>query len=238
MMESVGLNYGISKLKGKCNMLKLMYKQFSELVSHTGVTYNSLTNTVEACEDTWQKFYAKHPKFKSYNRNSCKHYELMTEVFARSVATGGLANSSMQMPLNSDEECLAEDEFLLHARPSVIEVDTGHTSSKGKRSLDEMMDIVGSARKDTTKKLREKLSNAMDSVSANMTSKEQRRKAREDASMMSMTAVAPYTMKACIQILNNMSGIPRAAMNAAFLKLENLDLREGFIEMSPEWQRE
>jgi len=78
----------------------------------------------------------------------------------------------------------------------------------------------------------------MNTVTASMTSKEQRQKAREDANKMSTVAVTPYTMKSCIEIMNNMSGIPRAAMNAAFLKLANSDLREGFIEMSPEWQRE
>ncbi|XP_031101826.1 uncharacterized protein LOC116005724 [Ipomoea triloba] len=225
-MESIGLSYEMSKLKGKCNRLKLMYKQFSELISHTGVTYNSLTNIVEACEDTWKKFYAKHAKFKSYKRNGCKDYELAAEVFAQSVATGSLANSSMQMPLNSDEERLAEDEFLHVARLS---------SSIGKRSLDEMMDIVGSTRKSTNKKLREKISNAMDTVSLNMTSKKQCRKAREDASMMSTATATPYTMKACIEVLKNMSGIPQAAINVAFKCLANADLREGFIEMPPEW---
>jgi len=53
------------------------------------------------------------------------------------------------MPHNSDEKRLADDEFLRDAIPSVTEVPTGHTSSKGKRSLDEMMDF-GSARKSTT----------------------------------------------------------------------------------------
>ncbi|XP_031112048.1 uncharacterized protein LOC116016021 [Ipomoea triloba] len=159
-MVLVGLSYGMTKLKGKCSRLKLMYVQFSELISHTGVTYNSLTNTVDACEDTWKKFE------KSYKRNSCKHYQLMAEVFARSVATGGLANSSMQMPLNSDEERLADDEFLRDAKPSVTEVPTGNTSSKGKRGLDEMMDFVGSARKSINKKWRDKLYNAMDTVAA------------------------------------------------------------------------
>ncbi|XP_019171489.1 PREDICTED: uncharacterized protein LOC109167043 [Ipomoea nil] len=62
--------------------------------------------------------------------------------------------------------------------------DTGGTSSKGKRSLDDTMDIGGSTKKSTNEKLKDAISNALESVNAAMSSKEQRRKAREEASMM------------------------------------------------------
>ncbi|XP_031100454.1 uncharacterized protein LOC116004515 [Ipomoea triloba] len=127
----------------------------------------------------------------------------MAEVFARSVATGGLAISSTQMPPNSDDERL--DEFLHSARLSSTATNTGGTRSKGKRRLDDKMNIGGSTRKSTNKKWKDQIIDVLESVNATMISKEHRRKAREKAST---TVATPYTMKACIEILKNMSGIP------------------------------
>ncbi|XP_019153613.1 PREDICTED: uncharacterized protein LOC109150160 [Ipomoea nil] len=222
------------------NRLKMLYNQFSELIAHTGVTYNPSTNTVHACGDTWNKFYVKNPsKFKAFKRNGCKHYELMAEVFARSVATGGLAKSSSQRPPNSDEERDDEDEFLHSAKPSSFFTEGG-TSSKGKRSLDDLLNVGGSTMKSGNKKLREQFGNALDTISMSISSKQIRRKAREDASMMSTAAMGnPYSMKACMDILNNMGDIPFKAVNACIQQWANPDIREAFIELRrPEWQRD
>ncbi|XP_019190567.1 PREDICTED: uncharacterized protein LOC109185023 [Ipomoea nil] len=78
--------------------------------------------------------------------------------------------------------------------------DTGGTNSKGNRSLDDMMDIGGSTRKNTNKKWKDQITDVLKSVSATMSSKEQCRKAREEASTMSTAAATPYTMKTCIEI--------------------------------------
>ena len=51
-----GERYGTDRLKGKYNRLRTKHRCFSELLEHTGVTYDSSSNTVFATEDVWQMF--------------------------------------------------------------------------------------------------------------------------------------------------------------------------------------
>ena len=53
----IGEKYGPNKLKGKFNRLRQKHRQFCDLLEHTGVTYDSNSNTVFAPEDVWQIFY-------------------------------------------------------------------------------------------------------------------------------------------------------------------------------------
>ncbi|CAH9101763.1 unnamed protein product [Cuscuta epithymum] len=49
--------YGSDRLRGKYNRMKLIHRQFGQLLAHTGVTYDSSRNVVHATEECWQKFY-------------------------------------------------------------------------------------------------------------------------------------------------------------------------------------
>jgi len=42
--------------QGKHKRLRLKHRQFSDLVSHTGVTYSSSSNQVYATEEVWKMF--------------------------------------------------------------------------------------------------------------------------------------------------------------------------------------
>ncbi|KAJ8759894.1 hypothetical protein K2173_009995 [Erythroxylum novogranatense] len=108
IMES----YGIEKLKGKYNRLRTKHRQFSELLNHTGVTYESESNTVHAPEEVWQMFFQKNRVFKTFRRKGCSHYELLGQIFNNSTATGHLHHASTQLPPTSDEEREVETEFL------------------------------------------------------------------------------------------------------------------------------
>ncbi|XP_031129156.1 uncharacterized protein LOC116030926 [Ipomoea triloba] len=63
--------------------------------------------------------------------------------------------------------------------------DTGGTSSEGKRSLDDTMDIGGSTEKSPNQKLKDAIINVLETINATMSSREQSRKAREEAGTMS-----------------------------------------------------
>ena len=62
--------YTVDKLKGKYNRLRQKHYQFSELLEHTGVTYDSNANVVFAAEDVWQMFYAVIHLLIEYSYNS------------------------------------------------------------------------------------------------------------------------------------------------------------------------
>ncbi|XP_031388346.1 uncharacterized protein LOC116201301 [Punica granatum] len=47
---------GANKVKTKAQRLKTQYTQFTELIQHTGVGWDGLTNTVKASPDIWDKF--------------------------------------------------------------------------------------------------------------------------------------------------------------------------------------
>ena len=50
-------NYGVERLKGKFNRLRTQYREFSTLLARTGVTWDSISNKVNAPEDVWQDLY-------------------------------------------------------------------------------------------------------------------------------------------------------------------------------------
>lgn len=52
-----GVRYGSDKVKGKYNRLRIKQRLFSDLLEHTGVTYDLSSNTVFTAEDVWQMFY-------------------------------------------------------------------------------------------------------------------------------------------------------------------------------------
>ena len=57
MIRATKLDYGIDKLKGKWNRLRSEHRLFSDLLAHTGVTWDPNTNQVNAPEEVWQHFY-------------------------------------------------------------------------------------------------------------------------------------------------------------------------------------
>ncbi|GAB2253915.1 hypothetical protein Droror1_Dr00021724 [Drosera rotundifolia] len=50
-------DYGIERLKGKWNRLRISHRLFTTLIEHTGVTWDPNTNEVHAAEDVWNHFY-------------------------------------------------------------------------------------------------------------------------------------------------------------------------------------
>ncbi|GAB2296970.1 hypothetical protein Dimus_038450 [Dionaea muscipula] len=50
-------DYGIERLKGKWNRLRMAHRLFTSLIEHTGVTWDPNTNVVNAAEEVWNHFY-------------------------------------------------------------------------------------------------------------------------------------------------------------------------------------
>ncbi|KAL2524969.1 NAB domain-containing protein [Abeliophyllum distichum] len=113
MIATTKMDYGIERLKGKWNRLRKVHRMFSELLGHTGVTWDPNTNKVNAAEEVWQHFYTVNKSdYKIFKREGCKHYHILGEIFSGTTATGGLGNASTHLPATSDEERQLEDDFL------------------------------------------------------------------------------------------------------------------------------
>lgn len=49
-------NFNLKQLKQKFNRLRATHRDFSNLLKHTGFSWNAETNTVTALEETWQNY--------------------------------------------------------------------------------------------------------------------------------------------------------------------------------------
>ncbi|PKI68007.1 hypothetical protein CRG98_011603 [Punica granatum] len=100
------------KIKDKNTRLKRMYKQFTEMVNHTGIGWDVDTNTINESPDVRDMFINKNRVFKTFRNKDCKHYRLLNELFNSSSATGALRISSIDLPRTSDEEQQLHEEFI------------------------------------------------------------------------------------------------------------------------------
>ncbi|KAL2497037.1 Myb DNA-bind 3 domain-containing protein [Abeliophyllum distichum] len=57
MFATTTMDYGVERLKGKWNRLRKVHCMFSELLGHTGVTWDPNTNKVNVVQEVWQHFY-------------------------------------------------------------------------------------------------------------------------------------------------------------------------------------
>ncbi|KAG6503472.1 hypothetical protein ZIOFF_035787 [Zingiber officinale] len=57
LYQATKTNYGVDRLKGKWNRLRIRQRLFAALLAHTGVTMNPDTGKVNAPEEVWAEFY-------------------------------------------------------------------------------------------------------------------------------------------------------------------------------------
>ncbi|OWM77500.1 hypothetical protein CDL15_Pgr016897 [Punica granatum] len=88
-----------NKLRQKLRRLRIQYKQFTELIAHTGVGWDETTNT-------------KNSSFKTFQNKGCKHYTSLKELFRSKTATGALRISSTDPPKSPETYARMEEEFL------------------------------------------------------------------------------------------------------------------------------
>ncbi|KAL7098500.1 hypothetical protein ACP275_09G021400 [Erythranthe tilingii] len=97
--------YTVTQLKGKACRLRVLWRKFHDLITKkTGFGWDPLTCTVTAPEDYWSSWIAENPNEASLRKKGLPHYDLCTEMFSNSVATGSISRSSTMAPLDSDDE--------------------------------------------------------------------------------------------------------------------------------------
>ncbi|GMP48384.1 hypothetical protein CsSME_00015756 [Camellia sinensis var. sinensis] len=111
MTKKLGKNFELKKLKGKFARLKANYKEFAALKNHTGLGWDPITQTVTAPDDVWKNYVQAHPNAKQFQTKGLEHYELMSEIFSKSFATGTFVRSSRQGAPTSDNEREMDEHF-------------------------------------------------------------------------------------------------------------------------------
>ncbi|KAK8716166.1 hypothetical protein V6N13_043484 [Hibiscus sabdariffa] len=191
MHEAIGVDYGIDRLKGKFNRLRIKYRHFFELIGHTGVKWDVTSNTVHASQDIWEGFFKKNKEFKKFKKQGCEDYELLGEIFNTTTATGKLQQLSTEDPLSPIEERRLEEEFLSGS----IHVDLEGNSSEGegsekgrKRKIDS---IPGERRSSKVNKMN-KMEEFLDKWASALSAKEEAAKAKVERYKLSIPD--PYSI--------------------------------------------
>ncbi|KAL7262953.1 hypothetical protein ACSBR1_001174 [Camellia fascicularis] len=217
MTKKVGKNYGQKKLKGKFARLKANYKEFVALKNHTGLGWDPVTQTVTAPDDVWENYVQAHPTAKQFQTKGLKHYELMSEIFAKSFATGAFARSSRQGAPTSDDEREMDERF--HAYTSTKGVVDESCTSESKRKSS------GQGQSSKNPKMDDALQSWQRSCEA-----------RERFYLQAETnagATDAYSIAACMTILKSMALDPSLFLKAMNM-FTSLEWRTMFMTMEPE----
>ncbi|KAM7251203.1 hypothetical protein ACFE04_023086 [Oxalis oulophora] len=215
MKVLVGISYGVEKLKSKYHRLRGSYRQFIELINHTGVTWDVDANKVYTPEEIWQKLADKNKGFKTFRHNGCKNYELLAHIFSPSTATGKFAFPSTQSPPMSDEERLMNKEYFNgidheEIRDEELEID---------EALD-MLALTLSSREQLTKAKLEK-----------MERKKNKKSMMEEQS--SAFEEQQYTIDDVMNVLNDMSHLSPMHYTIAVERTDQFNWRKKFLQMVP-----
>ncbi|KAI7999962.1 Uncharacterized protein LOK49_LG09G01823 [Camellia lanceoleosa] len=114
--------------------LKASYKEFVALKNHTGLGWDPITQTVTAPDDVWENYVQAHPNAKQFQTKGLEHYELMSEIFAKSFATGAFARSSRQGAPTSDDEREMDERFHAYTSEKGVPDESCTSGSKRKSS--------------------------------------------------------------------------------------------------------
>lgn len=175
----------------------------------------------------------KNKMYKSFRKHGCKNYQLLTQVFGKSTATGQLHHASTQLPPSSDEERQTEEVFLSKSTNNMSESETG--SSKGKRPADEF--IPGCIRVKKEGKF-EKLDSCLQMWATSLEARAQKDLAKvesykEKSSKKATSPISdPYSVDNCMDVLETMEGVSDDAYNKVVAKFKDPYWRNVFLKMS------
>ncbi|KAJ1394782.1 Myb/SANT-like domain [Sesbania bispinosa] len=249
--EVTGTNYGVDKLKGKFNRLRQLHREFSTLLSRTGVTWDSEANKVNAPVEVWKDLYTKGRFYKNFKKNDLEHaYDVLGEIFNSSTTTGKLIQASTQEPPTSDEEREIEGDFLtkgVHIDFDVFDCD-GNDLQELRNKRKAMDSSSEHRRKGVKNSIKDKLEAALSLWTNSMDARLEASKARTEASkaktdrhkaklaQATSPIIDPYSTEACLELLDSMEDISPKVYNNALGKFTNKDWRIMFIRM-PSFRR-
>nr|KAJ0192046.1 hypothetical protein LSAT_V11C800404370 [Lactuca sativa] len=162
------------RVKAKYHRLKSVYLKFSELINHTGVTWDAVSGKVFANDTVWDDFLS----FKSLKKKGCKIYSLLSLVFNSSTASSAFHNALTCAPQTSEEAHIIEDEYLEGGSFGESEFNGG--SRKGKRMLEEEMEGLPGSRRMKKGPGNSKYDTLLDAFSESIVARKERDLARAE----------------------------------------------------------
>ncbi|XAR71447.1 hypothetical protein NMG60_11028706 [Bertholletia excelsa] len=247
----IGENYGVDRLRGKFNRIRVQHREFSALLARTGVTWDSKSNKVNAPENVWQDLYTKGKYYKQFKKQGFEHdYNILGEIFNTSTTTGKLGRASTHEPQNLDEEQDLEEDFLskgMHIDTYVVD-DEGDNLKELSRKRNSIESSSERQCKEAKSSRLDKLEAAFGQLIESMTARTEASKAKMEASKVKTNRYKaeasqatsrmcdPYSIDACMDLLNSMEDVSSKMYNNALAKFTEADWRRMFVRM-PSFRR-
>ncbi|KAL2231118.1 UNVERIFIED_CONTAM: hypothetical protein Sindi_1706200 [Sesamum indicum] len=144
----------------------MLWRKFYDLVyKRTGFGWDPTTCTVTASEDRWVEWIAVNPRESGLKKKGLPHFDLCTEMFSSSVATGSNARSSAMPPVSNNDNDEVDVSYPamdsgnpLSSGPEKIPTATRGVQRKGGQSdwlkrIDACIDAITACSKAKTRKL-------------------------------------------------------------------------------------
>ncbi|KAH7665683.1 Myb/SANT-like domain-containing protein [Dioscorea alata] len=232
-------HYGVGKLKGKFNRLRKKHREFSTLLAHTSVSWDTVSNTVHAPDEVWQEFFMRNRSYKQFRKRGCDYYEILGEIFSSNTSSGKSHHTSAQDPLTSEDQEI-EEEFL----------NTNQHVETWKENNDETNDAevrIGIVRpfifdssidrpcKSNKIAHNDKLDTSLDLLSSSVSARTEAPKHRIEKQNVQCCEDL-YSIDACMDVLDSMEAVPNDLYIKVLKKFTDPDWRRMFIKM-PHFRR-
>ncbi|KAF7812780.1 putative nuclease HARBI1 [Senna tora] len=230
-------NYGVKRLKVKFNRLRTQYQEFSTLLARTGVTWDSISNKVNALEDVWQDLYTKGRYYKQFKKNGFEYdYDMLGEIFNNSTISGKLSHASTQEPPTSNEERLLEDDFLskgVHVDSQFIDVEGENSNLIGDKRKQTFRSSSERHRKDSKLSRFDKLEASLNKWTEVMDIKKEAAiaKMKRYKKQANETNLTPYSIDACMELLDSMDDVSSKIYNSALENFKDEDWKVMLVKM-------
>ncbi|KAL2541856.1 Myb DNA-bind 3 domain-containing protein [Abeliophyllum distichum] len=227
------MDYGVERLKGKWNRLRKVHRMFSELLGHTGVTWDPNTNKVnDFCS-----------LLTVYPFVDTRAYDIVSFFNVR------LTSRIIKFSRGNDEERQLEDDFLnggVHVHVETLDDDVDDVPKSRRHE-----EIGTSSERRRKEPKNDKLEACMAQWSSTVSLKNEETELRTlylkeklsklqgkscNQSDSEAISLDPYSNIVCLDLLNNMEGVSNEVYLKALKAFKDLDFRVSFVNM-PEARR-
>ncbi|KAK3184829.1 hypothetical protein Dsin_032115 [Dipteronia sinensis] len=211
--------YTIQQLKSKFNRLRKKHREFSDLIQHSGFSWDPVNNIVTASNELWADYAKRVPGVKPYRKQGLKYYDVLGEIFDVAKEAGQLTMSPSQLPPNKDDG---------HEREAVIPKDLKDPPvecNKGKRIRQPVIQSL-----ERPIKRWNKMENLLEICSDVMSQKLEKAKEKSHESINKATET--YSIEECIETVEAMGDVDNGTFVKLMDKIVFLEWRKVFLAMN------
>ncbi|XP_059670983.1 uncharacterized protein LOC132316526 [Cornus florida] len=104
MLRLTKEKYTNLQLRNKFNRLRDRYKTYKKFLSNPGSSWDPVTGQVTLTDAQWEEMEKQVRHAKRLQKKGCKHYDLLSNLFGDTYATGNHAHPSNRSPCISSDE--------------------------------------------------------------------------------------------------------------------------------------